>query len=57
MDLAKDLLRLVEHVAQVPGLSTAFRLAIEIMKTVQVEHVSESPLDKGLTVNGADFQE
>jgi len=40
MDLAKDVLRLAEKVANVPGLSIACSLAFQILQIVQV-----SPLE------------
>jgi len=36
MDLAQDILRIVEKVAQVPGLSAACSLTMTIIKTVQI---------------------
>jgi hypothetical protein len=38
MDLAQDILRLAEKVAQVPGLSVAFSLAIEIVNAAQASY-------------------
>ena len=38
MDLGRDILRLAEKVANVPGLSMAFSLAMEIIKTVQASN-------------------
>jgi hypothetical protein len=36
MDLAADVLRIAEKVANVPGLSIACSLAMQIIKSVQV---------------------
>jgi hypothetical protein len=44
MDLAQDILRLAEKVAQVPGLSVVFSLAVEILKAVQVSVFIVIPL-------------
>ena len=38
MDIGRDILRLAEKVAHVPGLSIAFSLAMQIMKSVQASN-------------------
>jgi hypothetical protein len=44
MDLAKDVVRLLEKVSNVPGLKFAYDLVLKIINTVQVRHLSRFAL-------------
>ena len=45
MDLGRDILRLVEKVANVPGLSMAFSLAREISEIISRHDLTFAPHD------------